>query len=243
MWNIAHRGGAGLWPENTLVAFENSALAGYAGAELDVQLTADGECIVFHDRDLVPARPITGFAYAELRQLKGGTQPEQIPTLHEVMACVRRVDPQFRLFIELKLYPTDDGRAAEALARAAVAAVRAAEFDARAVFVGFEWNALAHAKRLAPGIPVWFTTPLHHGTPRRVIDAAMSAGAQGWFAHLSDATPRHAAAARAEGLCFGVWTVNEDADLSRCIAIAADAVCTDFPDRLQRLRNRRRAVG
>ncbi len=46
---IAHRGGAGLWPENTLPAFEASARAGYDGAELDVQLTKDGVLAVTHD--------------------------------------------------------------------------------------------------------------------------------------------------------------------------------------------------
>ena len=53
--NIAHRGGAGLWPENTLFAFVNAAKAGYDGAELDVQLTRDGRLAVFHDFRLSPA--------------------------------------------------------------------------------------------------------------------------------------------------------------------------------------------
>jgi glycerophosphoryl diester phosphodiesterase len=47
--NIAHRGGAGLWPENTLAAFANAAAMGADGAELDVQLSRDGELVVFHD--------------------------------------------------------------------------------------------------------------------------------------------------------------------------------------------------
>jgi glycerophosphoryl diester phosphodiesterase len=52
--NIAHRGGALLWPENTLFAFANAARAGYDGAELDVQLTRDGKLAVFHDFRLKP---------------------------------------------------------------------------------------------------------------------------------------------------------------------------------------------
>ena len=52
--NIAHRGGAGLWPENTLAAFENAARMGCDGAELDVQLTRDGRLAVFHDYALSP---------------------------------------------------------------------------------------------------------------------------------------------------------------------------------------------
>ncbi|MBU6297621.1 MAG: hypothetical protein KGJ79_14260 [Alphaproteobacteria bacterium] len=53
-WNIAHRGGAGLRPENTLAAFANAVARGYDGAELDVQLSHDGEVVVFHDFCLKP---------------------------------------------------------------------------------------------------------------------------------------------------------------------------------------------
>lgn len=54
MMNIAHRGGAGLKPENTLAAFRNAVARGCDGAELDVQLSRDGEVIVFHDYHLKP---------------------------------------------------------------------------------------------------------------------------------------------------------------------------------------------
>src|SRR2546430_4687852 len=52
--NIAHRGGAYLWPENTLFAFISAAKAGYDGAELDVQMTRDEKLVVFHDFRLKP---------------------------------------------------------------------------------------------------------------------------------------------------------------------------------------------
>jgi glycerophosphoryl diester phosphodiesterase len=53
-WNIAHRGGAALKPENTLAAFADAVARGADGAELDVQLTRDGEVVVFHDNRLKP---------------------------------------------------------------------------------------------------------------------------------------------------------------------------------------------
>jgi glycerophosphoryl diester phosphodiesterase len=52
--NIAHRGGARLWPENTLFAFAQAASSGFDGAELDVQLSRDGKLVVFHDFLLKP---------------------------------------------------------------------------------------------------------------------------------------------------------------------------------------------
>lgn len=54
MLNFAHKGGAGLWPENTLAAFAYARDMGADGAELDVQLSRDGEVVVFHDFRLKP---------------------------------------------------------------------------------------------------------------------------------------------------------------------------------------------
>ncbi len=52
--NIAHRGGAALYPENTLAAFRDAVARGADGAELDVQLSKDGEVVVYHDYRLKP---------------------------------------------------------------------------------------------------------------------------------------------------------------------------------------------
>ncbi|EON73159.1 glycerophosphodiester phosphodiesterase [Lysinibacillus sphaericus] len=46
---IAHRGGAHLAPEHTVLAFEKSAQLGVDGFEIDIRLTKDEEIIVFHD--------------------------------------------------------------------------------------------------------------------------------------------------------------------------------------------------
>jgi len=54
MWKIGHRGGAGLAPENSLAAFRDAVKRGCDGAELDVQLSRDGDVIVFHDYRLKP---------------------------------------------------------------------------------------------------------------------------------------------------------------------------------------------
>ena len=46
---FAHRGYSAKYPENTMIAFKEAALAGADGIELDVQLTKDGEIVVIHD--------------------------------------------------------------------------------------------------------------------------------------------------------------------------------------------------
>src|SRR5215212_6998154 len=46
---MAHRGGAGLWPENTMLAFERAHDLGVDVIEMDVHSTADGVLVVIHD--------------------------------------------------------------------------------------------------------------------------------------------------------------------------------------------------
>ena len=46
---MAHRGGKGLWPENTLYAFEQATLLGVDVLEMDLHSTADGALVVLHD--------------------------------------------------------------------------------------------------------------------------------------------------------------------------------------------------
>jgi len=90
---IAHRG---LWspdgpPENSLGAFQAACAAGF-GIELDVQLSADGEAMVFHDDDLKRMTGAEGRigdrTAAELADLRLAGSDEPIPTLAETLALV-----------------------------------------------------------------------------------------------------------------------------------------------------------
>ena len=101
---VAHRG---LWspdgpPENSLAAFQAACVAGY-GVELDIQLSADGEAMVFHDDDLarmtgVPGR-LSDRTTAELAELRLKGTDERIPTLAETLALVGR---RAMVHVELK---------------------------------------------------------------------------------------------------------------------------------------------
>ncbi len=101
---IAHRG---LWspdgpPENSLGAFQAACAGGY-GIELDVQLSADGEAMVFHDDDLermtgVPGR-LGDRTTSELAELRLRGSDERIPTLAETLALVGR---RAMVHVELK---------------------------------------------------------------------------------------------------------------------------------------------
>ena len=74
---IAHRGGAGLAPENTLAAFKNAVDSwGTDMLEMDVRSTKDGEMVVVHDATVDRTTDGTGrvsdLAYAQLQDLDAG---------------------------------------------------------------------------------------------------------------------------------------------------------------------------
>ena len=101
---VAHRG---LWngngaPENSLGAFQAACEAGY-GIELDVQLSSDGEAMVFHDDDLKRMTGVDGRlrdrTAADLAELSLAGSDERIPTLRETLALVGR---RAMIHVELK---------------------------------------------------------------------------------------------------------------------------------------------
>lgn len=103
--NFAHRGlhtQDRSIPENSLAAFEAAAVRGY-GIELDVQLSKDGQVVVFHDDTLnrvcgVDVR-VEERTYEELKQLRLCETEHTIPLFSEVLFCVAGRGP---LIVELK---------------------------------------------------------------------------------------------------------------------------------------------
>ena len=50
---FAHRGFSGLYPENTMLAFQKAIEAGADGIELDIHCSSDGKLVIIHDENLV----------------------------------------------------------------------------------------------------------------------------------------------------------------------------------------------
>ena len=103
--NFAHRGLHSQdrkVPENSLTAFDLAAGAGY-GMELDVQLSRDGQVVVFHDDDLKRVcgvdKRVDELTFSELRELRLCGTEEKIPLFVEVLATVAGRTP---IIVELK---------------------------------------------------------------------------------------------------------------------------------------------
>lgn len=139
-------------PENSRAALAAAVAAGY-GAEIDVQLSADGSAMVFHDDDLDRLTPDTGPLRArnrtELRHipLLGGA--ERIPALEDVLDLVAGRIP---LLIEIKdqsgaLGPHDIGPLEEAVAAAL------SRYDGPAAVMSFNPHSISTIAQLAPDRP------------------------------------------------------------------------------------------
>lgn len=89
-------------PENSMLAFTKAVEAGY-GMELDVNLTADGKVVVFHDDNLLRVcgvdKPITECLSTELSDCRIENTEQSIPLLNDVLKLVAGQVP---LIIELK---------------------------------------------------------------------------------------------------------------------------------------------
>ena len=103
--NYAHRGLHSrdkVVPENSLAAFGLAAEAGY-GIELDVQLSKDGQVVVFHDDTLDRVCGVSGrgdeFNYGALAKMRLCGTDEKIPLLSEVLELVAG---RSALIVELK---------------------------------------------------------------------------------------------------------------------------------------------
>jgi glycerophosphoryl diester phosphodiesterase len=203
-------------PENSRAAVAAAVAAGY-GIEIDVQLSADGQAMVFHDEDLDRLTPETGplaaRSAAALSQIALHDADETIPTLAEILALVAGRTP---LLIEIKdqtgaMSPTD-GR----LEAATVAALR--DYAGPAALMSFNPHAVETCARLAPALPRGLTTsaydpadwhPLPAATCERLRDIpdAARTGASFISHEARDLARPRVADLAAQGLAILCWTI------------------------------------
>jgi glycerophosphoryl diester phosphodiesterase len=215
---IAHRG---LWrtggaPENSLAAFEAACRKGY-GIELDVQLSADGEAMVFHDEILDRLTASAGLLEEQTAddlcalRLLGSNQA--IPTLAQALAVIGERAP---VLVELK---TPCGQ--EGLLEERVAELLSAHTGPSAV-LSFNPDALAWLARNEPKL----ARGLNANKPEQLalaeragadflsvcLDLTVTEGLQGW---------------RRMGEAIA-WTCRTQADYARIRALVENVMFEGF---------------
>ena len=251
---FAHRGGAALRPENTLLAFDHGLSLGADGVEFDVRLSRDGVVVIHHDATLDRTTNGTGPLAArtadELARLDAGFhfgppspastpasagQPALypfrgrtggVPRLDEVL----RRYPDARCVIELKLNDPE-------LAHRTIDTVRAADALDRVALGSFGTRVLRAARAYEPRIATGASREeTRMALYRSWVRCPVRRPAYREFQVPEVAgtprvvSPRFVRYAHEASVKVLVWTVDHESDIRRLMSWGVDAIISDRPD-------------
>jgi glycerophosphoryl diester phosphodiesterase len=249
---MAHRGGAGLWPENTLLAFERARDLGVDVIETDVHSTADGVLVVLHDATLERttdgAGPVHALTLAQLKKLDAGfrwsadggkTFPWRgrgltVPTLDEVFTRL----PGMRFNIEPK-------QESPSLIKPLCRAIREKGMSDKVTIGSFRQGVLDEFRKECPEVK----TSAGPAEVAEFLRASHAGGGAGELKFVALQVPESmmgvrlltgsfVESAHARALQVHAWTVNETEDMKRLKEMGVDGIMTDYPDRLLKVLGR-----
>ncbi len=236
---IAHRAyhGPGA-PENSRAAIRAAIATGY-GIEIDLQLSADGVAMVFHDYELDRLTGASGTVRmrgaAHLQQIGLSGSDETIPTFAEVLDLVAGQVP---LLVELK---DQDGAMGDALGPLEEATARdLAGYAGPVAVMSFNPHAMARMAKLAPDVPRglttcayeaahWPTLPDARRAALRTIPDFESVGASFISHHWSDLGNPRVAELKAQGTPILCWTIRSPDDEAQARRIADNITFEHYP--------------
>lgn len=236
---IAHRGFSSKYPENSMIAFEQAIALGADGAEFDVQLSADGIPVVFHDESL---KRITGddllIKDLTLRELKtldisykfaGQCPVQRIPTLEEYFALTSQY--AFLNIIELKTaifeYP--------GIEKKVVSLIDRFRLNDRVILSSFNHYSLLRVKTIAPDLPCGILYECRIAEPQRYAAVLGMQYLHPDYRFLNDAELNKYEAA---GIKTNPWTVDRPDDIRYLLGQKnIFAIMSNKPDLVMALQN------
>jgi glycerophosphoryl diester phosphodiesterase len=240
----AHRGGAALWPENSLLAFRNAMALGVDALEFDLHLTRDGEVVVIHDATLdrtttasgrVRDRTLAEVRNAHIKTREGTPTGERVPTFAEVLdlasASAVQLLPEIKVGADGQPYPDIEEKV--------VALIRARGLLSRVTIQAFHSQTIGRLRGVQPDVRTMLLGSRRQleskGGGAEAVRWAREAGATdvGLDFHIVDAAV--VSASRAARIRLSVWTVNDEADIRRMVDLGVDVIMSDRPDLVRRL--------
>lgn len=215
-------------PENSLAAVEAACAAGY-GVEIDIQPSADGVAMVFHDYDLERLTgqrgPVAAQSAAQLATI-GLIGGGPVPTLTEVLSCIAGRVP---LLIEVKDQDGAMGPDVGPLEEAIAKDLRGYRGDV--ALMSFNPHSVAALARAAPDIPRGITTCAYAAGDWPLIPEPRRAALRGiddfgrtsacFISHgRADLSMPRVAALKARGVPVLCWTVRSPSQEAEARKIA-----------------------
>jgi glycerophosphoryl diester phosphodiesterase len=246
---FAHRGGAGLWPENTMEAFCGAIALGCSHLETDLRVTRDGVIVVMHDarleRTTDGSGDVSAHTLAELERLDAGYRfsPDgktfpwrgkglRIPVFADLVAA----SPDVCFNVEIKERGPFD------LPRLLVSFVERHGILDRVVVAAERHEFGRDFRRLSGGrIPTsasrreclqfWLASRARLTSLLRFSYQALQIPVRA--GNVTLVTPELLDAAHRAGLAVHVWTIDEAAEMTRLLDLGVDGLMSDYPDRLR----------
>ncbi|MBQ6213158.1 MAG: hypothetical protein IJJ57_09765, partial [Ruminococcus sp.] len=226
----AHRGASKAAPENTLPAFEAAIESGADYIELDVQLTSDGELVVFHDEKLDRTTDGQGilskYTYEQLQQLSAGSwfgdgvefADTKIPLLSEVLDLT---GDDIMLNIEIK-----DRGDAIATAEKTVELIEEYDIVSSCYVTSFSYKALKKVKKLNPKIKTGLIANVATTASFSQLKYIDALSLNHLFVNQTVVNSAHQ-----NGKRVFVWTVDSSSDMQHVIALGVDNIITNRPEK------------
>jgi glycerophosphoryl diester phosphodiesterase len=252
---IAHRGASADAPENTLPAAALAAEQHADMVEVDVQVTRDGELVLFHDSTLrrttdvrlrFPDRApwnVSDFTLAEIRTLDAGAWFDtryvgtRVPTLAELLATLRG---RAGVLLEVKAPSRWPGSVMAVAAQLDREGWLGPDTDGRRLVVqSYDWDFMREFKRLAPEVAVG----LLGGPPLRTRLAEPSLWADMVNRNHRRMTPRFVQAVHRYGMLTWPYTVDDPERMRTLIAMGVDGLITNRPGVLNDVLAEQQAAG
>jgi glycerophosphoryl diester phosphodiesterase len=226
---IAHRGGAGDWPENTMPAFESAVEIGFGYVETDVHATLDGVLVAFHDESLDRVTDRTGLiremTWDEVSEARvDGREP--IPLLEDILGTWPRlnvnIDPKHDSAVDplvevIARTGSVDRVCVGSFSDKRLRRIRRAVGPRLCTSLGPV--GIARLKAASFGVPFEFKVPCAQ-VPRR----------QKSFTIVDD---RFVRGAHRLGLQVHVWTIDDPDEMRRLLDLGVDGIMTDHPSVLR----------
>ena len=236
--NFAHRGFSGKYPENTLLAFQKAIEAGADGAELDVQLTKDGEVVIIHDETIDRTTDgkgyVVDYTYDELSKFdasyiyRGQMGFNKIPTLREYFELVKDLD--FVTNIELKTGINEYLGIEEKV----YDLIKEFKLEKKVIISSFNHFSVLRMKKIAPELKYGFLSE----------DWIINAGAytashdvQCYHPRFNNLIPEVVEELKKNGLEINTWTVNKEEDIRDLINKKIDILIGNYPDLIKQIIN------
>ncbi len=252
---IGHRGAAGSAPENTLTSFARALELGAEVLESDVHVTSDAVPVLIHDpsvdRTTNGHGPVVDYTLSELQELDagqhfstdGGTsfpqraQGVRVPTLEEAFEAF----PNSRFNLEIKASPN-------ALVGRVIDLVEKFERSERTLLTAGDDAIMLELRREKRVRGSCFAIGASMADILAVVKAAvaqqpapedvMALQIPDEFGGQPLVTPDLVRFAHDAGIAVHVWTINEPEQMRRILALGADGLVTDYPERMAALLGR-----